>query len=61
MKITPELHSLLFNLILSGSTTFAGTFRSANNLICQKNTLWKRQAIPGEKLDKPPYDTGRKI
>ena len=35
----------MFNLMLSFSAMFCGTFRSKNNLTCQKITFWKADEI----------------
>ena len=45
MKKIPELDTVMFNSIFSGSVMFYGSFRIENNLICQKNTLWKVDKI----------------
>ena len=45
MKIVLELNTVPFSSIFYPSMMFLGAFSSSNNLICQKNTLWKVNEI----------------
>lgn len=45
MKIVLELNTAPFSFIFDSSVMFLSAFSSSNNLIRQKNTLWKVDEI----------------